>query len=195
MDCLYVQESVGDGLSSDKSSHQQIHRYARETGLAVQMLSKHELNLMTNNKNHQGFVLDALQMEYHYMDVLPETEGKNALWLALDQVVDPQNLGAILRTALFMGVDGVVTCSKGSAPLSPSVSKASAGAMEVIPVFSAPNLGQLLQHTKQQGGAWNMVGTSLSSQAVPLSKLAFDSNTVVVLGNEVSISNALFTLR
>jgi 21S rRNA (GM2251-2'-O)-methyltransferase len=195
MDCLYVQESVGDGLSSDKSSHQQIQRYARETGLAVQMLSKHELNLMTNNKNHQGFVLDALQMEYHYMDVLPETEGKNALWLALDQVVDPQNLGAILRTALFMGVDGVVTCSKGSAPLSPSVSKASAGAMEVIPVFSAPNLGQLLQHTKQQGGAWNMVGTSLSSQAVPLSKLAFDSNTVVVLGNEVSISNALFTLR
>jgi 21S rRNA (GM2251-2'-O)-methyltransferase len=182
INCLYVQDFRNE--RSDKASHQQIQQCAKEADLEVITVSKHELNLMTRNKNHQGFVLDAMRMEYQHLDELPEVEGRKAVWLALDQIVDPQNLGAILRTALFMHVDGVVTCSRGSAPLTPSVSKASAGAMEVLPVYSTPNLAQLLQHTKQQGDTWKVVGTSLSSQAVPLSTLELDLNTVVVLGNE-----------
>ncbi|KAJ3203436.1 Ribose methyltransferase [Dinochytrium kinnereticum] len=81
------------------------------------------------------------------------------LWVALDRIVDPQNLGAILRTCHFFGVDGVITTEQGvgmnmltcgwvrvdRAPLTPVVSKASAGAMEVMNCFSTSNLPRFLE--------------------------------------------------
>jgi len=67
------------------------------------------------------------------------------VWLALDEVVDPQNLGAIMRTAMFMGVDGVIVCHKNSAPLSAVASKASAGALEERPTYGVTSLMNLVQ--------------------------------------------------
>lgn len=67
-------------------------------------------------------------------------ENEPPVWIALDEVVDPQNLGAILRTSLFMGVDGVVVCHKNSAPLSAVVAKASAGALEERPTYGVSSL-------------------------------------------------------
>lgn len=75
------------------------------------------------------------------------------MWVALDEVTDPQNFGAVLRSALFLGAAGVVTCQRNSAPLSPVVSKASSGAMEVLPVYSAKNLPQLLAACSVNGWA------------------------------------------
>ena len=60
------------------------------------------------------------------------------VWLVLDEVKDPQNFGALLRSALFLGCGGVIACAKNSAALSPAVSKASAGALELMPVRSPP---------------------------------------------------------
>lgn len=67
------------------------------------------------------------------------------VWIALDEVVDPQNLGAILRTSMFMGVDGVVVCHKNSAPLSAVVAKASAGALEVRPTYGVTSLMKFIK--------------------------------------------------
>lgn len=75
------------------------------------------------------------------------------MWVALDEVSDPQNFGAILRSALYLGAAGVVTCQRNSAPLSPVVSKASSGAMEVLPVHSAKNLPQFLAACSVNGWA------------------------------------------
>jgi len=61
-------------------------------------------------------------------------------WLALDEVWDPQNFGALLRSAYFLGMKGVVVCAKNSAALSPTVSKASAGALEMMPVYAGMSL-------------------------------------------------------
>ena len=71
--------------------------------------------------------------------------------LVLDEVWDPQNFGALLRTAYFLGCDQVVTCSKNSAPLSPAVSKASSGAMELMDVYSSSNLMRFLDRSKANG--------------------------------------------
>lgn len=76
------------------------------------------------------------------------------LWIALD-IMDPQNLGAILRTCYFFGIDGVVITSRGrqhhdinfSAPLSSVVSKASSGALEVMNLYTTPNLASFLKVT------------------------------------------------
>lgn len=71
--------------------------------------------------------------------------------MALDEVWDPQNFGALLRTSHFLGVDGVVVCAKNSAPLSPAVSKASAGAMEVMKVFSVDNMMRFTDKCVENG--------------------------------------------
>lgn len=75
--------------------------------------------------------------------------------LALDEVWDPQNFGALLRTAYFLKCDKVVVCSKNSAPLSPAVSRASAGAMEVMKVYSTDNMMKFLDKSKDNG--WQVI--------------------------------------
>ena len=85
-----------------------------------------------------------------------------SLWLALDEVVDPQNLGALLRSAYFLGHEkmGVLVCSKNSAPPTPVVSAASAGALEVLTVHSTNNLPRTLSQAKDDG--FRIIGASSS---------------------------------
>ncbi|KAG2208552.1 RNA methyltransferase, TrmH family, group 3 [Mucor mucedo] len=107
-------------------------------------------------------------------------------WIALDEVQDPQNLGSILRTAHFFGVDGVLLCSKNSAPLSPAVSKVSSGAIEMMDIYSTPNLVKFLKESNENG--WQIIGAA--GDANPSINLTqFRENTsekpvILVLGNE-----------
>ena len=103
--------------------------------------------------------------------------------LALDEVSDPMNFGALVRTSHFLGVDKIVICSKNSAPLSPTVSKASAGAVEVTPIYSTNNLMNFLDKSSANG--WQVVGTALGPTSTPLREFAVnDKPTILVLGNE-----------
>lgn len=102
--------------------------------------------------------------------------------LALDEVWDPQNFGALLRTAYFLRCDKVVVCSKNSAPLSAVVSRASAGAMEVMQVYSTDNMMKFLDKSKENG--WQVVGTDLSPRSVSLYDVPNTTPTILVLGNE-----------
>jgi hypothetical protein len=92
-------------------------------------------------------------------DVAPAaaSAARPPVWLVLDEVKDPQNFGALLRSALFLGCGGVVACAKNSASLSPAVSKSSAGALELMPVWSlAPgnpyHIMRVACHPAQVGG-------------------------------------------
>lgn len=107
------------------------------------------------------------------------------VWLALDEVTDPQNFGALLRSAHFFGASGVVTCAKNSASLTATVSKSSAGAVEVMRVHSTANMMRFLKRSRENG--WRVVGTSVNERSVPLTELAAGPDappTIVVLGNE-----------
>lgn len=85
-----------------------------------------------------------------------------SLWLVLDEVVDPQNLGALLRSAFFLGKHkvGILVCSKNSAPPTPVVSAASAGALEVMTIYSTANLPRTLNNAKEDG--FRIIGASSS---------------------------------
>ena len=108
------------------------------------------------------------------------------LWLALDQVVDPHNLGAILRSAHYFGVDGVMLCERNSAPLSPAVSRASAGALEFMEIFSSKVLMTTLEDSRASG--WQTLGATLGASAKELSATTASEiatkPTILVLGSE-----------
>eukprot|EP00617_Octactis_speculum_P017859 CAMPEP_0185755530 /NCGR_PEP_ID=MMETSP1174-20130828/14008_1 /TAXON_ID=35687 /ORGANISM="Dictyocha speculum, Strain CCMP1381" /LENGTH=370 /DNA_ID=CAMNT_0028434103 /DNA_START=85 /DNA_END=1198 /DNA_ORIENTATION=+ len=153
------------------------------SGLQMSLVDKHDLNMLSGNRPHQGVVLLAEPLPLQTLDTLPSPdEGTTPCWLALDEVVDPQNLGALIRSACFLGAEGVITSVKNSAPLSPSVSKASAGAMELVNIHATKNLPRLLENARQDG--WRVVGTALSDDSIPLEELKPGRPTIVVLGNE-----------
>lgn len=103
--------------------------------------------------------------------------------LVLDEVWDPMNFGALVRTSYFLGVDKIVICAKNSAPLSPTVSKASAGAVELVTIYSTNNLMKFLDKSVENG--WQVVGTDLGETSIPLEDYSTNQKpTIVVLGNE-----------
>ena len=102
--------------------------------------------------------------------------------LALDEITDPQNLGSILRSAFYFGVDKIILCSKNSAPLNSIVSKASAGALEVMSIYSTTNMMNFLDLSKENG--WQVVGTSIDQDTIQLNEVPLQQSTILVLGNE-----------
>jgi 21S rRNA (GM2251-2'-O)-methyltransferase len=189
---LFVQDSVDAGRRKEGGGGlADLVARATALGAAVQQVDKHELNLLTENRNHQGVVLDAAPLEPEEVDVLPQMDDVTAappVWVALDQVSDPQNLGAILRSALFLGAAGVVVAQRNSAPLSPVVSKASAGAMEVLPVHVVSgNMPQFLAASSANG--WTVLGADMGdapgdARVVPCSDVVVEGPTILVLGSE-----------
>lgn len=186
---LYVQE----GLEKNKNEElwRTLNSLTEATGLPKYTVGKHALNMLSENRPHQGLILDADPLQFESFDVFPSASDVwdsshhqvgPPVWLCLDEVSDPQNFGAILRSALFLGVNGVLTCHRNSAPLSGVVSKASAGAMEILTVYSARNLPRTLQSAREQG--WAVYGAAAGSDAVSCRGLRSKKPTVLVVGNE-----------
>ena len=109
------------------------------------------------------------------------TESALPLILALDGIVDPQNLGSLVRTALAMGVHGIILPKARTAPLSPAVSKSSAGAMEHMLFARVSNLVAALQRLKK-AGLW-VVGAHAGS-GQPLYEADLNVGLVLVIGGE-----------
>ena len=189
---LWIQEGDGGSYSSDEKM---IAR-AKELGCTISYATKHDLNMLTESRPHQGVALDCTPLEMENIESLLEENrgGKSAaeternrehsLWLALDEIIDPQNFGAILRTAHFLNIDGVVVCAKNSAPLSPVVSKASSGAMETIKVYQTNAMHKFLAKCVDDG--FNVIGLANQSGAENVSNLSLNQPTVLVVGNEGS---------
>lgn len=188
---LYIQEGIdltgNNKKKKDKKGFEKVLKVADKLGLTIKEISKHDLNMIVDNRPHQGLVLDASPLEMVNIRELDRTAGDmdmsmSPLWLALDEVMDPQNLGAIIRSAYFFGAAGVVLCAKNSAPLSGVVSKASAGSLELIELRCCKNMMQFLVSSAENG--WRVVGGSVSSRAVGLTELRTGEPTVLVLGSE-----------
>jgi len=184
---LFIQETMDLTKRKDAAAIHDIERMAIEGDCEVVRTDKGRLNVMSDNRPHQGLVLMCQPLEFEELKVMPPPPAAAAgdappVWLVLDEVMDPQNLGALVRSAYFLGSEGVIVCSKNSASLSPTVSKASAGAMELRPIYSAKNLMQFLEFSKELG--WQVIGSALSPDSVPAGKLTIDKPTLLVMGNE-----------
>jgi 23S rRNA (guanosine2251-2'-O)-methyltransferase len=107
---------------------------------------------LAGSPDHQGIVAEV--EPYAYADADELLEEPEALVLALDQVQDPHNLGAVCRSAEAAGAAGVVICERRAAGVSAAVAKASAGAVEHLPVARVRNLADWLASAKKREGVW-----------------------------------------
>jgi 23S rRNA (guanosine2251-2'-O)-methyltransferase len=126
---------------------------AEALGVAIRQMDGAQIAAMAGTSAHQGVAARAsVYSGYDFASVL-EAAGRpeSGLLLALDQIVDPHNLGAVLRTALCAGVEAVLVPKDRSAPPTPAVSRISAGALEHIRLVQVTNLVRALERIKAMG--------------------------------------------
>jgi 23S rRNA (guanosine2251-2'-O)-methyltransferase len=143
------------------------------------LASAEELTELCGSPDHQGVCADV--EEYRYADPARLLATDDAIVVALDEVQDPRNLGAVCRVAECAGVAGVVIPERRSAEVTPVVCKASAGAVEHLAIARVRNLADYLRDAKE-GGAW-VYGAS-AADALPYDQPDYGGKVVVVFGSE-----------
>lgn len=145
---------------------------AKEQELTVSKCSQGRLEELCSGGNHQGVCLDASKLPVPLGDSLLgklddhelETNYGKPLWLYMDRIQDPMNFGAVLRSSCYFGVKKVFTPSTDSCRLSPTVSKASSGALELMEMYTLQTPVKFLMELKAKG--WWIAGTSSFSDQV-----------------------------
>ena len=144
---LFVQK----GTAGERTALRELRAEAARLGLTVSVAGKAELTRLAGVPGHQGVVLHRpVQQAAPDLDTLLQTLSGPALWLLLDSVQDPRNLGACLRTAAAVGVGAVIVPSRRSAPLSGVARKAASGGAEQVPVVRVTNLATAMQRLQQE---------------------------------------------
>ncbi|HEX6922668.1 MAG TPA: 23S rRNA (guanosine(2251)-2'-O)-methyltransferase RlmB [Bacillales bacterium] len=167
-----------------KGSMQPLIRLAKREGIYVQAVPKQKLDQLAEASNHQGVVASVAAHRYAEMDELfqrAEARGEEPFFVVLDEVEDPHNLGAILRTADAAGVHGVIIPKRRSPGLTSVVAKASAGALEYVPVVRVTNLARTMDELKKRG-LW-FAGTDADGKQ-DYREADFDLALGLVIGNE-----------
>jgi 23S rRNA (guanosine2251-2'-O)-methyltransferase len=139
-----------------------------------------EIAARAGSEAHQGLCAEA--GPYPYADEAELLEREDPLVVVLDELQDPQNLGAICRTAECVGADGVVIPERRSADVTPAVCKASAGAVEHLAIARVRNVADFLTDAKQ-AGCW-CYGAAVDPAAAPYLEPDYSGGCVLVIGAE-----------
>ena len=168
----------------DDQRLQKILALAEPFGISVQKASRDTLEKLAGLPFHQGVVAAVRLQPTLNEDDLEQllAQKSDVLILALDQVTDPHNLGACIRTAAAMGVDAVVVPRDRSASLTPTARKVAAGGAEKVKFIQVTNLGKTLAAMKLQDV--KVVGTLLDETAKPIQSCDLTGRLVVVMGAE-----------
>ncbi len=163
---------------------QQILKLAEDRGIEVIRDDKKVLDRIAPHGSHQGVIAEAEPYRYYSLeDILDRAaeEGEEPLLLLLDGIEDPQNLGAIIRTAEGLGAHGVVIPRHGACPVTPAVTRASAGASEHLKVAMVTNLVSAMKELKERG-IW-IVGTD-SRADISCYDMVYPGHIALVVGGE-----------
>ena len=165
---------------TEKGPIQEIVKLAKQKRITLQQVERSHLDKMFSGENHQGVAALASAADYvEWQDIVERAREKNEdpLIIILDEIEDPHNLGAILRTADAAGAHGVIIPKRRAVPLTEGVAKASAGAVEYVPVARVANIVQTMEQLKKEG-CW-IVGTSLQGKVLYEQDLKGDRKSVV----------------
>ena len=160
---------------------QQLVKLAEEHHVPYQQVPKEALDRLADGAQHQGVAAKLSGAELLGEDELIDKLPENALALVVDGVQDPRNLGAILRTAAAMGVDGVFLPGHRTVGVSPAATRTAAGGIEIVPVARAGNVGQLLERLQDAG--YQIVALDVRD-GVPPWKATLTGPLVLVAGGE-----------
>ena len=137
-------------------------------GITPEKVDRKRLDRLADNNNHQGIVIEVeMPGELSESDLKTAVENltETALFLVLDNVQDPHNLGACLRTADATGVHGVIITKDNATGITPTVCKVASGAAETVPVYQVTNLARTLRWLKGEG-LWIMGAAGETAQTV-----------------------------
>lgn len=148
VDKIYVQAGLQDGPI------QTILREAGKRDAVVTFVTRERLNQMSETGNHQGVIASVASYQYASVEKIlqrAEEKGEPPFLILLDEIEDPHNLGAIIRTANLAGAHGVIVTKHRAAGLTATVAKASAGAVNYTPVAKVTNLSNTIDSLKKRG--------------------------------------------
>ena len=143
---------IADG--DKEGSVKEVISLAKEQGIVIQFVERSKIEGIAGGLRHQGVLAYVAPVAYSDLETIlqaAETKGEAPFLLLLDELEDPHNLGALLRTADATGVHGVLIPKRRSVPLTATVAKTSAGAVEYVPVARIGNIAQTLRKLKDKG--------------------------------------------
>lgn len=148
IDKLFVLDGCQDGIVNT------IKREARKQGTIVNYVKKERLDQMSETGHHQGVIASAAAYTYAEVEdilVAARDKGEDPFIFLLDNIEDPHNLGAIIRTANLAGAHGVIIPKRRACGLTAAVARASAGALNYTPVAKVTNLASVIEELKKEG--------------------------------------------
>ena len=170
-------------ISGEGGSLNLIRRLAKEKNIVVKDTQDKKLSSLCNNASHQGVVAVGAYSEYISVEELLEISNKKGtkpFIIICDEIEDPHNLGAIIRTAESAGADGIIIPKRHCASISPTVYKTSAGAVSWLPIAKVSNLASAIDFLKENG-VW-IYGTDASGE--DYTKTDFKGACAIVIGSE-----------
>ncbi|XP_042895275.1 rRNA methyltransferase 1, mitochondrial isoform X2 [Parasteatoda tepidariorum] len=189
---LFVTDNKIEENNSECVSHRtEIIKMARSLKIDIKNVISKDLRYLVPGAVHQGVCLDA---EHIQLLEWKETESEVApsefpVWLVLEDILDPMNVGAIIRSAYYFGVKNIFTVRGNSCKMSPTVSKASSGALEIMDIYQIENLEYFIKVMISQN--WKIVSTkAYNDNGTECDKLVnvldfkLREPTILVLGNE-----------
>lgn len=147
-------EKILVARGSSEGSVREILKRAREKRLVIQEVDRSRLDDLAQSNAHQGIIAYVTPYDYVDLDHILQRArdlGEDPFIIVLDEITDPHNLGAIIRTAECSGVHGIVIQKRRSVGLTPAAIKASAGAVEYLPVAKVTNIATSLETLKKEG--------------------------------------------
>ena len=163
---------------------QRLAAQAKEAGAVVVPVDRRKLDAMSTTRAHQGIIALAAAHEYATIDDILEeaaSRGEAPLIVICDELSDPHNLGAILRSAECAGAHGIIIPKRRSVGLTATVAKASAGAVEYMKVARVTNINNAIAELKEKG-VW-IYGTAAEG-SIPMYKADLTGPAAIVIGNE-----------
>lgn len=154
--------------------------FLKDKQVSYEKKDKGTLNQMTQNQVHQGVVADVEDYAVYTIEEKVD-QTKTQTFLILDGIEDPHNLGAIMRTAEAVKLDGIIMSKKGQVPLNATVAKVSSGAIEHVPVIIVPNINQAIMYLQENHIL--VIGTDGKANKLH-TDIPKNQSLAIVLGNE-----------
>lgn len=148
IDKLFILDGCQDGPVMT------IKREARKKDVIIKYVTKERLDQLSETGMHQGVIAQVAAYEYSTVDdmfALAEKKGEDPFFIILDEIEDPHNLGAIIRTANQAGAHGVIISKNRAVGLTATVARTSAGALNYTPVAKVTNIAQTIEELKKRG--------------------------------------------